>query len=162
MVELKDLGRTIRQARRQSGISQLELARMTALSRATVNYVERGHVSIGADALLRIMEPLGISISTPNSSSWTSAVTLLAASASVSFRETIPPQVLEHALLTGGVEDRWLPHIAHVVDEASDAMLLRAVREVAMSHDVSPTEVWRHLKLMAESLASPHLRWHRV
>jgi len=58
-VEPNELGETIRRARVESGLSQLDLARMSDLSRATINYAEAGRVAIGSDALLRILHLLG-------------------------------------------------------------------------------------------------------
>lgn len=160
-MELVELGATIRSAREASGISQGQLARMAGISRATLNYAELGRSAVGADALLRILSPLGLGIASQSIQGRTreGAVHLLASSASVSFAEPIPASEVESALLTGEIDDRWLPHIAAMVDEASDSLLLRAIREVATAHAVPPSTLWRHLRAIAHALASPHPRW---
>lgn len=160
-MELRELGTTIRTAREASGISQGQLARMAGISRATVNYAEQGRSAVGADALLRLLSPLGLAItpmSAPDRAAG-SGVGMLASGASVSFSEAIPASEVERAFVTGTFDDRWLPHVATLVDEASDATLLRAIREVAATHSVSPSMVWRHLRSIASALASPHPRW---
>ncbi len=161
-MDLTELGATIRRTRVESGISQLDLARMSKLSRATVNYVEQGSVAIGADALLRILHTLGLSIGGPRTSQGSSAVSLLAATASVSFRDDISTEEVERVLISGQVEEQWLAHIATIIDETSNAMLLRAVREIAMRTGISSSIIWRNLKCLSAELASPHERWHHA
>lgn len=161
-MELDQLGSTIRSARVASGISQAQLAQMVGVSRATINYAEQGRSAIGADALLRILRPLGLSITATQFREGhvdTSAVELLAAGASVSFREKIPAAAVERALLTGQLDATWLPHIATIIDEASDAMLLRAVREASLSMSVPAATLWRNLKSLAFAVNSPNPRW---
>ncbi len=157
-MDLTELGATIRRARIQSGISQVDLARMSDLSRATVNYAERGRLAIGADALLRLMQPLGLGIGGPKEEDQ-NATRLMAKSASVSLRIKLPVAVLELAFVTGEVADRWLPHFSIIIDEATDAMLLRTVREVADRFDTPAPVIWRNLKRIAATLLSPNPRW---
>ncbi len=157
-MDLTELGATIRRTRIDSGISQLDLAGMSHLSRVTVNYAERGRVAVGADALLRILQPLGLSIGGPQIPNQ-NAVGLLAKSASVSFRSELPATELERAFVTGRVDDQWLPHFSTLIDEATDAMLLRGVREVADRFEIPATTIWRNLKRLAATIASPNPRW---
>lgn len=161
-MELSDLGATIRSTRLASGLSQAQLARMAGISRATLNYTEQGRSAVGADALLRILAPLGlgISLATPPKGRVTvSAVDLLAASASVSFTKSIPASDVEEALVTGVFDARWLAHIAVIIDEASDEMLLRALRETSEKTSVAPATIWRNLRSIAHEISSPHPRW---
>ena len=88
VMELAELGASIRRTRLASGISQAQLARMAGVSRATINYAETGRSAIGADALLRILPPLGLSIASTRSVAGREdrpAVELLATSVSVIF-----------------------------------------------------------------------------
>lgn len=160
-MELAELGETLRAAREASGVSQAQLARMVGVSRATLNYAEQGRSALGSDALMRLLPPLGLALlpDTPSRQGAVPAVTLLAASASVSFKDVMPATVLEDAMVTGAFEERWLPHMARVADEASDAMLLRAVREVAKKTSVPAGRIWRNLRDMARVVASPNPRW---
>lgn len=156
-----ELGSTIRAARVASGISQAQLARIAGISRATLNYAEQGRSALGADALLRILPPLGLSIMSTSTTDQSDqqAVEHLASSASVSYKDTIPAVEVQRALVTGNFDHRWLPHIATIVDEASDAMLLRAVREVSAASSKPAATVWRNLKKLALAVASPNPRW---
>lgn len=161
-MELAQLGMTIRGARVASGISQAQLARMVGVSRATINYAEQGRSAIGADTLLRILRPLGLGITSTHFQRVNDdapAIDFLAASSSVSFKESIPPDEVQRALLSGQLEVHWIPHIATIIDEASDALLLRAVREVSLNKSVPASSLWRNLKSLALAVNSPNPRW---
>ena len=160
--ELAEPGATIRRNRLASGINEAQLARMAGVSRATINYAETGRSAIGADALLRIVPPLGLSIASTRSVAGREdrpAVELLATSASVSFKETIPVAEVERALVTGTFADPWLPHITTIIDEASNSLLLRAVREIAAQTFLPASTIWRNLRSLAEAVSSPNTRW---
>lgn len=161
-MELVALGALLRGAREASGLSQGDLARLTGISRVTVNYAERGRVAIGTDALLRILRVLGMAISGPDGSARGSALDLLARQASVSYRTPMTAHTLADVLTTGEYAEQSIPHLATMLDEASDAMILRAVRETAAAQGVSPARIWRNVKALAASLQSPHPRWHRA
>ena len=94
---------TIRTARVASGISQDQLARLAQVSRATLNYAEQGRSALGADVLMRLLPPLGLAIlpNAPMGQGSVPAIDLLAATANVSFKESIPPAEVEHLLVTG-------------------------------------------------------------
>lgn len=161
IVELLELGATIRHARQTSGISQAQLAAMTGISRATLNYAEQGRSALGADALLRILDVVGLRILPipAQRQDAVPAVALLADGASVSFKESIPASVVERILAAGAFDEQWLPHVARIVDEASDATLLRAVREVSSKTSIPASRVWRNLRDLAIQVASPNPRW---
>lgn len=156
-----ELGSAIRRTRLASGITQAQLARIAGVSRATLNYAEQGRSAVGADALLRILPPLGLAIGprAVDSPGSKQAIDLLATSASVSYKDTVPVAEVERALVEGTVEDRWVPHIATMIDEASDSLLLQAVRDVSVRRSQSASQIWRHLQNLARTLASPHPRW---
>jgi uncharacterized protein len=61
--------RLIGDIRRQSGLSQAELARRAGLARSVVNAYERGHRQPGVDALARVAAAAGMQLQvapTPN------------------------------------------------------------------------------------------------
>lgn len=159
-MDVAELGGVIRDARKAVGMSQEDLGHLTGMSRVTINYAERGRVAIGADALLRLAGVLGLSITSAPTTTATPAVQLLAQQASVSYRESIPAAEVEKAFITGTVPRQWLPHIATILDEASDSLLLRAVREIARDSGTKPTTLWSNIKTLAAFVSSPHPRWH--
>lgn len=159
-VDVEELGVLLRQARSDIGLSQGDLARMSGLSRQTINYAEQGRVGLGADSLLDVMGLLGIRFE--RSSEDERALALLARTASVSYRETLPAPTLLKVLRDGVLPDRWLPHIATLLDEAPGDLLLRGVREVAHRSGRPPQEIWRNAQELAKQTASTHPRWRHV
>lgn len=60
---LFEIGRQIRQARKQRRMSQAALAGLLAMSRTTIGQIENGIVpEIGVRKLIRIMEILGLEL----------------------------------------------------------------------------------------------------
>src|SRR5690349_923714 len=97
MSALTELSSAVQQRRSDMGISQTHLAKLSGLSRATVNELERGKIkdlSIRRTAQLLDVLGLSINISTPRPRSRKSeakspALDLGARTASVSYRESI-------------------------------------------------------------------------
>lgn len=161
-MDLVELGATIRAAREAAGISQGDLARMAGCSRVTVNYAEGGRVAVGADVLIRMLRPLGLSIAETRAAESNNAIDLLARQGSVSYRESVSPAEVAAAFATGAVDERWLPHVATILDEGSDVLLLRAIRTVADREGVSTAKIWRNVKRLATDLGSPNPRWRHA
>lgn len=159
-MDLTDLGTLLRTARERSGLTQADLARMAGQSRATINYAERGRVAIGAETLLTIMNLLDLGIE--SRASQDHVVRMVATSASVSYRQTLPSAELVRALATGDIPERWLPQIATALDETSDRLLMRVIREVASRTGEAPERIWRNAQQMAERTSSTHPRWRHV
>ena len=159
-VDVSELGALLRKARSDIGLSQGDLARMTGLSRQTINYAEQGRVGLGADSLLDLMGLLGIRFE--QNAEDERALALLAKTASVSYRETLPATTLLKVLRDGVLPDRWLPHIATLLDEAPGELLLRGVREAARRSGRPAQEIWRNAQELAKQTASTHPRWRYV
>jgi transcriptional regulator with XRE-family HTH domain len=63
MSDIRQLaGDLIRQARRESGLSQAELARRAGMPRSVLNAYERHHRQPGVDALARIARAAGLEV----------------------------------------------------------------------------------------------------
>jgi len=159
-VNVEELGVLLRKARTDIGLSQGDLARMSGLSRQTINYAEQGHVGLGADSLLNLMGLLGIRFEQRPEDE--RALALLAKTASVSYRETLPVPTLLKVLRDGVLPDRWLPHIATLLDEAPGDLLLQGVREVAVRSGRPSQQIWRNASTLAEQTKSTHPRWRHV
>lgn len=164
-MDMLQLGRAIRNARTASGLSQAELAALAGLSRATINYLENGRADIGVDSLFRVLDIVDLRLdllSGAHRSSKTPAITSAARSASVSYRESLPPETLRQTLVSGAVERRYMAQLAHLADELPTPLLLRVVREVAALEQVPSKRIWKNMAAIARELKSPHERWRQV
>ena len=161
-VDIVELGGMLRQAREASGVSQGDLARMIGVSRVTINYAEQGRVAIGADTLLQLLSVLGMSITGPEAGPRRSALDLIAGQASVSYRDAVTASQIGRSFATGECDEPTLPYLATILDEVSDGLLLRAVREVAQAEGIVPARVWRNVRALATQVKSPHARWRHA
>ena len=57
-----DLARLVRERRRELGLTQEELANLTALHRTSISLFERGKRMGGLDSILRIVNTLGMDL----------------------------------------------------------------------------------------------------
>lgn len=57
-----DIGNTIRFYRKQSGLSQQELAKLAGVGKTVVFDIEKGKLSVQIDTLLKILQVLNIKI----------------------------------------------------------------------------------------------------
>lgn len=87
------------------------------------------------------------------------ALSLLAQSASVSYRTVLPPETLERVLLGGELPEQWMPHVATLLDEAPDDLLMHGIRIVARTSGVPEQEIWRTAQKLAEMTQSTNRRW---
>ncbi|MDD2818559.1 MAG: helix-turn-helix transcriptional regulator [Candidatus Nanopelagicales bacterium] len=165
-MNLVEIGNGLREARLSAGLSQADIASMAGVSRATLNALENGRGDISSLTLLKVADLLSVSISLtpqkPTVRSWaTSAIEMAAASASVSYASVLPSKQLATALLTGTIDNQWMPHIAHFVDEQSNQMIIRVVRDVAASANIEPKKVWRNARKLADGVESANPRWKK-
>jgi transcriptional regulator with XRE-family HTH domain len=92
------------------GLTQTALSALSGLSRATVNQVENGTINdLSLTRTARLLGVLGLTLSVtparPKSNAGsrpkTSPLILAARTASVSYRDSLMPELLEHVLLSG-------------------------------------------------------------
>jgi transcriptional regulator with XRE-family HTH domain len=142
--QVASLGARIRARRLQLGLSQSRLAAMTELSRASVNALESGSTDLGVAKVFRIAQVLGMHLQLDRKATepggWLQTA---ATAASVSCREPLPARAIAFAVKTGEVPPEYLPHFATLLEEASPALLVRALSEVFP--DGIPKGAWKHL-----------------
>src|SRR5690242_14394845 len=96
------LGAQIRERRKELGLTQARLAAMTQLSRASINALESGTTDLGLAKVLKIAEVLGMDLCfTEPAAGKLRWLETAAASASVSYRKSLPPAVIARAAKTG-------------------------------------------------------------
>jgi transcriptional regulator with XRE-family HTH domain len=159
-MSLKEIGLCVRQRRQDLGLSQERLARLAALSRATVNQLETGTlVDLGVAKLATLLDLLGLRLQTAAHPRRKRGLLMASRSASVSYKTPIRAHQLGKLLLSGVVPAPLLPHWATFLDEAPLPVLVAAVEEAARRGGVAPKRVWRHLARSARELHSPRPAW---
>lgn len=162
-IKVATVGTLVRAYRRASGISQKNLAGMVGISRATLNYLESGRdIEIGAAKLLALLAVLGVPFGLPSEvdcASDDAALDEVARAVSGKGRKKLPRKVLVEALASGRVPVGFEPHIAHVVESASEPAVLAMVRAVSASAGMPAAAVWKNGRSLAASVGSSRKVW---
>jgi transcriptional regulator with XRE-family HTH domain len=159
-VNLLQIGRKVRERRAALGLSQLRLARLSGLSRSTVNQLENGVLrDLGVAKLISLLDLLGLSMQARESSPRRHGLAMASRTASVSYRAAMQPLQLARALASGNLPAELVPHVATLLDEAPLPVLTAAVEEAALRCRVQPKRIWQHLSRWAGELGSPRAVW---
>jgi len=152
-VRIQELGSEIRRARQARGLTQVQLARATGLSRETLNLLESGLVrDLGIRKVLAVLHHLGLGVTLqqemrPRRPDY---VRMACTSANVSFKSALTEDELIHALVTGKVPAKRGPHLRTLFDEAPMALLRGLVEEAAGW--MKPGKLERNLRKLVNDL----------
>lgn len=156
MSTLHEIGSAVRARRTEMGLTQDLLARISGLSRSTVNAVERQSISnLSIAKAVALLESIGLSMNvTVNRSAMSpfrksaplsrSALERAAATASVSFEHAMNAKQLEVALLTG---------------EAPVSLLAKVVDQIHIEKAMPRAQVWNQMRNLAHELQCYRLLW---
>ena len=150
------------------GLTQEALARISGLSRSTINAVETQSIANLSIAKAEgLLESIGLAISvagadTPGKKKAPpsrSALERAAATASTSYGPALTVRQLENALLTGTAPDAIGPHLQALLDEAPMSLLAKVVEELHIEKGVERTEIWTRMRHLARELKCFRLVW---
>lgn len=159
-MNLTDIGQLVQTRREALGLSQARIARMAGLSRATINQLENGSlVDLGAAKLMALLDLLGMDLAAQPRAPRAHALALLSQTASVSYRQALPPGALANALVAGNLPPALVPQVATLLDEAPLPLIVASVEEVAARTQTPPKTLWKHLAAWAQALQSPRAAW---
>ena len=154
--------------RTEMGLTQEALARISGLSRSTINGVETQSVAnLSITKAEGLLESIGLSISvagadTPGngkSPPSRSALERAAATASTSYGPMLTANQLETALLTGAAPDNIRPPLQALPDDAPMSLLAKVVEELHIEKGVERTAVWTRMRHLARELKCFRLVW---
>ena len=159
-MNLAEIGTRIRQRRDELGLSQDRLAKLTGLSRVTINQLEVGSISdLGVSKLLSLLELLGLTLDARARPTQGHALRNASLTASVSYKKILSSRELAHAFAQGVLPIEITPHVATLLDEAPLQIIVSAVEEAAQQEHVAPKAIWRHVIRWAHELQSPRKVW---
>jgi hypothetical protein len=88
------------------------------------------------------------------------ALAIASRTASTSFRELLPPELLVQALTTGAAASEYVPHIRALLDEAPLGLLADVAYELHDRGGAPPSQTWQTMRQMALSLGCLRAVWH--
>jgi transcriptional regulator with XRE-family HTH domain len=154
-----ELSHAVKTRRSDMGLTQTALSALSGLSRATVNQVENGTINdLSLTRTARLLGVLGLTLSVtparPKSSVGgrpkTSPLILAARTASVSYRDSLIPEMLEHVLLSGEVPSSFVPHVNALLEDASISLLAAVVEQLHEKTGVQHSKLWSTLRSIAQ------------
>jgi transcriptional regulator with XRE-family HTH domain len=159
-MNLLSIGRLVQSRRQALGLSQARLAKLSGLSRATINQLETGAlVDLGATKLIGLLDLLGVDLDARERPHRLNALRLASQTASVSYKQVLEPQAFAAALVAGHLPAQLKPQVATLLDEAPLPIIVGAVEEVASQSSCSAKLLWKHLMQWAHELHSPRQVW---
>lgn len=159
-MNLADIGQLVQHRRQALGLSQARLAKLSGLSRATINQLETGAlVDLGAAKLIALLDLLGLRLDAAEHHTAQNALTLVSQTASVSYKTPLQPTALATAMVAGQLPSDITPQVATLLDEAPLPLIVRAVEEVAAASHQPAKTLWKHLVAWAHELQSPRAVW---
>lgn len=168
---ISELGQHVRARRADMGLTQVAVARMSGLSRSTINQVEMGTIKdLSLTRTAKLLGSLGLSMSfspARTASAGTeaggkprmSALQRAAQSAGVSYMTALPVDVLEASLAQAKAPERFAHHVNEVLESASVALLADVVSEVHEASGLDRKQIWSHMRLLAKGLGTRRDLW---
>jgi len=168
MSAIHELSSSVRTRRSDMGLTQTTLAKLSGLSRATVNQVENGTINdLSLTRASKLLGVLGLSmtVTTPrpmrfkNKDSKSSALDLAARTAGVSYRVAMSADQLRDSLSSGSVPPQFMPHVHTLLEEAPVSLLAAVVEELHEELGVDRTQVWKKMRALAHQFKSSRELW---
>ena len=151
---IQELGQAVRKGRIARGWTQARLAEAAGLSRNTLNRLENGlFPDLGvkkAEAILEkldmglVVEPISAKAKQPD------FIGMACTNASVSFKQTLTPDELVHALLSGKPTPDKEAHFIALIEEAPASLLSGLIEQVGKW--AKPGKVEKNLAKIAGQL----------
>lgn len=159
-MNLADIGHLVQQRRQAIGLSQDRLAKLSGLSRATINQLETGSIcDLGTAKLVALLDLLGLQLGATEQQRPRNALRLASQTASVSYKDELNPKALAQALVDGQLPAAILPQVATLLDEAPLPLIVATVEEVAAISKRPAKTLWKHMLQWARDLHSPRAVW---
>jgi transcriptional regulator with XRE-family HTH domain len=157
MITLQAIGKEIHDRRQAVGLTQERLAKLSNLSRQTVQRLEAGTIEdLGFQRLAKVLGVLGLSFDGPSTAARKrkNGLWMAAQTSSVSYRTELNSQQLQQALTSGQVPSGLESNILHFLEEAPTEVVVMAVEEAAQQQAAKPAKVWSNIVKMAKDLGA--------
>ncbi|WP_321841133.1 helix-turn-helix transcriptional regulator [Paraburkholderia bannensis] len=151
-MQLYEIGHAVAKRRAQLDLTQAQLARLSGLSRLTVNQLESGKLKdLGINKLIALLGVLGLELSAseraPQRGLYKAAV-----SANVSYDGHLTERQLAKALASGQIPEGCESQISTILDEVPVPVVVKAVEEASHSSGTPAREIWKHLAAWSKAL----------
>lgn len=144
-MDLAEVGSKIQAKRIEAGLLQGQVAKLSGLSRVTINQLENGTLKdLGYVKLKAVLGALGMGIDVPVSAGLQSALTVAARSISTSYRDSLTAEMLADMLRSGQAPECFHPHLMAFLDETPLPLAIQAISEAA-TPQIPSKKIMQHL-----------------
>ncbi|WP_156226348.1 helix-turn-helix domain-containing protein [Herbaspirillum chlorophenolicum] len=159
-MQLREVGMHVHDKRKALGISQAQLAKLSGLSRTTVNQLESGALEdLGYTKLNHLLGILGLSLDAKTKAKKSSALKMAAQTASTSYKKILTSDVLKNILKSGVIPDDFKPHVMTLLDETPLQLVVSAIHEASVETNTPAKTVLKHVSTMAKNLHAHRAVW---
>lgn len=151
-MQLYEIGQLIAKRRGELDLTQAQLAKLSGLSRFTINQLEAGKVKdLGVSKLITLLSVLGIELAAMERPAHR-GLYKATASANVSYKREMNERQLAKALVTGEIPHGYESQVSVILDEVPVPVVVKAVEEVAKKSGVQPRMIWKNLAAWSRDL----------
>jgi transcriptional regulator with XRE-family HTH domain len=151
-MQLYEIGQSVAKRRAELDLTQAQLAKLSGLSRFTVNQLETGKVKdLGINKLIPLLSVLGIEL-TASPRLDQKGLFKASVSANVSYKGKLTEAQLVRALATGKIPRGYEPQLSVILDEVPVPVVVKAVEEAARSSGIAPKKIWKNLATWSKEL----------
>lgn len=151
-MQLYEIGAEVARRRAQLQLTQEQLAKLSGLSRLTINQLEAGKVKdLGVNKLIPLLSVLGLELNAQPRHGGT-GLFKAAVSANVSYGAKLTQEQLANALATGEIPKGFESQISTLLDETPLPTVVKAVEEASARNGVQPKKIWKHLANWSRNL----------
>ena len=143
------------------GLTQVQVAKLSELSRTTINQIENGTLAdLGYAKLANLLSVLGLDLQAEPARGLAHALDVAARTASTSYRNVLAPDTLVKMLETGHAPDEFRPHLMTLLDETPVPVVVKAIQEAAQrSLTATPRKMMQHMATWAAELHAHRTVW---
>lgn len=151
-MQLYEIGQLIAKRRAELDLTQAQLAKLSGLSRFTINQLEAGKVKdLGVNKLIALLSVLGVELTAAERPAH-KGLYKATVSANVSYRGELSERLLEKALVTGEIPQGYESQLSVILDEVPVPVVVKAVEEAAKKSGTQPRAIWKHLATWSKAL----------
>lgn len=159
-----ELAWLVKQRCEEIGLTPQRLSEISVGRLETVRQLLEGtHGDIGISDAECIANSVGLSVGVlnhrPRRERKTSAAVLASRTASTSFAEVLPPDVLMQSLSSGSAATEYAPHIRTLLEEAPMGLLADLAYELLDQRGIPAPQTWQKMRAMAGSLGCIRSVW---
>ena len=158
MMALVDISFTVRKRRTEMGLTPEAMAKLADLPLETINALEAGALkNLEVLKAERVLELIGLQLRVETFEQKRVRVNVTplvtaAQTASVSYKGSLPPDLLEAALMSGEMSTDFQPHLVALFDEASMSLIARVVDPILVAQGIERAVTWQKAARLAVAL----------